>query len=400
METVFLLDRVVQDLEQNPNLARIKKLIICACRNTWENDPDYLKQFALGPLIQELVLLYPTLEELRQSLDGIVRTLNKTAEYTLVANAILDATRLLYPGADAGSADGDSEYLDTLYNEIAQDLEQDENADRIKKLIFCVCGHSWENEIAKIDRFKLATLVQTLHEINPTFQDLDTAFSKVVRTLNKQVEYGLIADEILDRFERLYPDDLNSTEVILSTDPQLIAPSPRAVPLPPPPAKPPAVHPPIPERFAGLEQPVDWSEPSAHEAEVEAEFEFDRSEAEPESLSPQSPPPQLSSPFCDRDPFEIRLEAIRYANPLRIKILTFSALHHPFAFSDQDWLDLRSHQLDDLLQQLVLACKTVDELEAMLDRIARTFDEAEEYLQVTTALLRVLRPLYLASLES
>lgn len=363
METVFLLDRVMQDLEQHPNLMRIKKLTICACRKTWENDPTYLDSLALGPLIQELVSLHPTLEQLKQSLTGVVRTVNKTAEYTLVANIILETVKPLYPEAKQFE-DDEQVYVAQLYRDIAQDLEQDENSERMKKLIFSACGHLWENDIRKVDGFQLSTLIQTLHELNPTLHDLYTTLSKVVSTLNKQTEYSLIADDILDRLERLYPDDFSSTEVILNDEPPLTASTQSAAPMSP--------------SVALSSFPL---------------AETGRSSVSPAPSAPEVTPQPPSLEY-DLDLFDIRLEAIRYANPLRVKILAFAVLYHPFAFSKQDWLDLHAHQLDDLLQQLFFACETPAVLEAKLDEAAQTFDDVDEYFQTTAAILQALQSFY------
>ena len=41
------------------------------------------------------------------------------------------------------------------FDEIAKYLEQHENAQRIKKLIFFACKNEWENDQDTLDRFKL-----------------------------------------------------------------------------------------------------------------------------------------------------------------------------------------------------------------------------------------------------
>ena len=362
MEVVPLLDRIVQDLEQNPNHLRMKKLILCICREVWENDRHRLDQIDLKDLIQELVELNPSLGDLKLAFGNAVRTLNKKAEYSLLANTILGLVKPLYP---EDMPLGEQETQDDLYEEVSQNFQTEADLDRIKKLLFAACGYPWENEIARIDEFKLSALVQTVHEIHPTLQDLNHTLSKFVGTLNKQQEYAEIASIILDLFGPLYPDRSESTRVVSEANPN--------------------IHP-----DAQPESDPSPSDPSP--SPVVAGAVFHQEIAAPAQASNWVPPSPL--PRRSFDPFELRVSTIRYANPLRVKILAFSVLEQLFTFSERDWLSLRDRQIDDLLQELFFSHATLGELEQKLRQTAQEFADSSEYMQVISVLMQVLKPLY------
>jgi len=100
MKTISSLDAVTKNLEQHENSKRIKKLIYSACRNIWENDEDTLERVKLQELIQELCRLNLTINNLTYSLSKIVKTLNKQAEYALIASVISQEMQKLYITSD------------------------------------------------------------------------------------------------------------------------------------------------------------------------------------------------------------------------------------------------------------------------------------------------------------
>jgi len=87
---------VAQAILHDPNVNRIKKLLLCLCRDHWETDNQRLAQVNLPELLQEMHGLVPNLEGLRRSLDGVVGTLNKRAQYAAIADKLLQQVRSLY----------------------------------------------------------------------------------------------------------------------------------------------------------------------------------------------------------------------------------------------------------------------------------------------------------------
>ena len=90
-------------------------------------------------------------------------------------------------------------------------------------------------------------------------------------------------------------------------------------------------------------------------------------------------------------------------NPLKAKILIFSALYHPFSFRRQDWLNLKQRPLDKLLQTLFTTYPSFAALEQKLMQTADQLDALDQSQQVVHAVLRAVLPQYrgqsLATLE-
>ncbi|MBD2018797.1 hypothetical protein H6F43_01185, partial [Leptolyngbya sp. FACHB-36] len=113
------------------------------------------------------------------------------------------------------------------------------------------------------------------------------------------------------------------------------------------------------------------------------------------NLEPVTSEPSVSEPAPGSlNLFDVRLGIMKYANPIRAKILVFSALHEPFGFTRQDWLNLKMHEFDGLLRQLLQVCKTYTDLEALVYRTARQLKDAEETMETAEVVIRCLRSLY------
>ncbi|MDX2100816.1 MAG: adenylate/guanylate cyclase domain-containing protein [Leptolyngbyaceae cyanobacterium bins.59] len=93
-----LFHRIAQTLERDPQTARMKKLLYCACRNVWESDSQRLAQVSMLDLLRELLQIAPTREHLQLALQGVVSTLNKATEYSLVSDIIRYQLEPFYTG--------------------------------------------------------------------------------------------------------------------------------------------------------------------------------------------------------------------------------------------------------------------------------------------------------------
>lgn len=334
---VNLLDTAAQNLDQYGNTVRIKKLIFGACRNTWENDQGRLAQLELKDLIQELYERNPTLEHLKFSLASVVQTLNKKSEYSILVHVITSNLERLYVVPEELTqciVNQDSvlnSELAKAYNKVTQELEQNENAARIKKLVYGACKSTWENDQDKLNRLSLRGLVQELHELAPTLDYLKSLLNSVISTLNKQTEYTLVGDIVSNKFKVFYSNQ-------------------------------------------NLEQQSSENQPFILTAPVNLH--------------------ETNQPSKPYDLFEIRLEVMKYTNPLRAKILIFSTLHHLFTFNEQDWLLIRTHHLDDLLKAVLESCKTFANLENTLYSTAKALKEPDQNAQVAGAIARIMKPFY------
>ncbi|HBL62162.1 MAG TPA: hypothetical protein DDZ80_28295 [Cyanobacteria bacterium UBA8803] len=431
MQGLSILNSIVKELEEHPNSRRIKKLVFYACKNSWENDISRLNQYQVCDLVQELKRSHPTIEQLSYTLHELVQTLNRQSEYALVANTIIIQLSKLYNDSEESTqvvfAKPNNSVSTTeppsIFEEIARELEQEENSIRIKKLIFYVCQDRWENNPNILERVKLADLIQELTELHQTIEQLSSALHNQVETLNRQAEYFLVANTIISKLESLYDESLQGTYVQLAKTTQ-------STPQPPPTlggsksvlAPCPDYATPtlggrnreqeasysIPSNVEGINQTPALSSPSSPNS---PNFSIDNKSAlevrggksaaestQDESVNLGYSTSQLTSEQDERklnyDRFDLRVEVMKYTNPLRAKILVFSAVHHPFKATQQDWLLLRGQTFDDLLFELVSRYKTFQELEAKLYDMASRFKESDENHQAAGAIARSLKPLY------
>lgn len=332
-------DAVVQELSQDANQLRIKKLLVYACQRTWENDPARLEAIDLAVLVKDLLYLTPTLEQLQTYLIAIARTLSKPAEYTLVANAIAHHMSQLYSAYT--SLRSVTEVKE--YQQVAQQLSQEPEHLRIKKLIYCACKQNWENDPAVLKQYVWLDLVQELHQLTPTPPSLEATLTSIVRTLNRSTEYLRLVERVCSAFSPLYASQPQSSH--LPTTPRS----------------------PVP--------PVISKNPSSIPAIV---------------TNGKIRPVQLPINLAD-----VRLEMMKYANPLRAKLLIYSLLHATLDHSPESWAMLKLHELDDLLRSLSRTYPAWGDLNAKLHRIARILPEPNQYSATAEAVLRSLKPYYL-----
>ncbi|MEH1940844.1 MAG: hypothetical protein V7L01_11585 [Nostoc sp.] len=217
---------------------------------------------------------------------------------------------------------------------VTKHLEQHENSKRIKKLIYSACKNIWENDEETLDRFKLQELVQELSRLNPTIDNLNHSLSEVVKTLNKQAEYALIANVISHEMQKLYTTPNESTGILLN-------------------------------------QP--WKEEQISLNSIE------------------KPNSQIKYQY---NQFDLRQNIMKYTNPLRAKIVLFSALDKKFTFNEEDWLKLKAQKLDDLLLRLFNTCPTIREVESKLNNAVISLGKPDENIQAASAIIQSMRGLY------
>lgn len=326
---------VAQDLAQEQNLVRIKKLLIYSCTQVWESDRHRLDQVSLLNLLQDLRAIAPTVEQLQFRLDVAVRSLSKTAEYALVSGVIMSRVGRLYPDM------GTQRVLasEKTYGAIAQRLERHGSGDRIKKLLLLACQSTWVTDSTQLAQVNLADLIRDLHRLTPSLIMLQAVLESLVNTLSKRAEYTLASHEISNAFQPLYPEAMTE---IRTTMPEKVAAS-----LPP-------------AAFAETQQA---SQPSPSQAS------------------------DLSNLF------DLRLEIMRYTNPYRAKIVLFSLLHQPFTnFAEQESM-VKNQTLDDLLRVMLQTYKLA-EVEVQLLAVAKNLEDSEDCVQAAQVILGAVKPFY------
>ena len=76
-----MLDEIVHNLEQSNHIARIKKLVFCACTNNWSNEAQQLSPAKFASYIQQLRDSHNSIVELKYLLYRIVIRLNHSTNY-------------------------------------------------------------------------------------------------------------------------------------------------------------------------------------------------------------------------------------------------------------------------------------------------------------------------------
>ena len=329
---------IVRRLEQDANAARIKKLILYACKNWWENDPDRLSVISLQSLVQELRYLNPTLEHLKYKLHLLVGTLSKQEEYLQVATTIIENLTGLYRSATPiEKTTINTNPLDAiggkLQNQITKILEQEVHSSRIKKLMIYAARKHWEADPLKIDQAEINRLISELAHQYPTIESLQIGLAAIVKSLNKPIEYAAIANMILREMGKLY-----------SQEGEAISPE------------------------------------STNDLATQA----------------VAPPSSQTAPAIEL--FDMRLEIVKLANPLRAKILLFSLVYYPFTCKEQDWSNLKLYSLEGLLRSVTTVCSSLEDLQSKLEAAAQQLNPPEDYIEVVSVILKSLKPGY-ASLQ-
>ena len=228
--------------------------------------------------------------------------------------------------------------IDTVVNE----LKQDADLIRIKKVIYCACEGRWENDEAKLAEINLKELIEELHQKTGNIETLDHRLSKIVSKVNKKTEYGLLAQKIIDSLSKLYPEEEDMT--IMESSPI-------------------------------WDLQADSDEQTIMKERLVAEEHYER---DPGKL------------------FDVRQKIMEGTNPLKAKILIFSIVEHQFNFGERDWLLLKTKNLDGLLRQIFNLCLSITDLESSLYRTANNFEVPDEYAQVANVIINALSSCYSA----
>ncbi len=102
MEDSSLLEEVINSLEQDSNVLRIKRLILFTCHDSWSTDVNEVKALHVPQLVSELMIAFPDLNVLKQKLNSNIKQLSKQSEYLLAADNIIDSLGFLYTLRDEG----------------------------------------------------------------------------------------------------------------------------------------------------------------------------------------------------------------------------------------------------------------------------------------------------------
>ncbi|MDB9528448.1 adenylate/guanylate cyclase domain-containing protein [Oscillatoria sp. CS-180] len=371
-----------QALEQDSQIRRIKKLIFGTYQGVWENDPKVLAQFELLSLLEKLHQRHHTLISLEKALQAMASRLNHKEVYLAVTDTILVALEPVYYEAEDAASDSEktsTAQMREYYREVAHNLSRHADRLRIKKLLYALVHTVWENDPATLSLHTLDDLVADVHQIAPTEADLTYHLERIVKRLNRQNRYTQLALMISEAFHPLYGTSIGfsdkpqeETSLDVSDGSQTM--------------------------MMGDETSFSEENPTSLTRWEQVELSLENTDAQTDDQRPaDGNSDTASAPTKSRDRanlFDLRLEIMRYTNPLRAKILLLSTVRSPFASTPQDWITLKSKSLDDLVQDTFQYCKTFADLESKLTIMCHCVDNVGENIQTAGAILQAMKPFY------
>ncbi|NJM57462.1 MAG: hypothetical protein HC857_08530, partial [Synechococcales cyanobacterium RU_4_20] len=223
-------------------------------------------------------------------------------------------------------------HLDRL-DRVVSDLERDQNLPRIKKLLYCSCYGVWEDDVTRLERVTLREIARGVWERSPTLDALQFQLNRIVKTLNKPVEYAHVANSILRVMTQLYRDTYDITR----------------------PLGRPAASPPPATQWLGAEP------------------------AKPPMLSPAE--------------LEVHVVQALLAHPeqIRLKKLLLCVCKNIW---ENDPARLMAQNWADLLRETQDLIPTLENLDYVLQAIVKSLSKPLDYLPIASTLIQSIRPLY------
>lgn len=377
MSADALLGSAIQSLTSHDQAVRVKKLIFATYQQAWENDPSVLDQFDLHTLLRSLRERYPNLQDLEQQLQRVVLGLNRQGVYGEVATLILRElqpwyVRTLKPTHEELQNESTAltvRSLEERCDQVARRLGQQVEVVRLRKLLYCLVYNTWENDSAVLGQVSLATLIQQVVQTVPQSRDLRYHLGRIIKRLNRQQEYTRLANNLIQVLQPLYSTATAGSQL--------------SVP-------------------AGGDSQDSIPEHTLVKPMAPIAGSGEREITTLQSASPPLAHQHIAAPAAGTDRptrdrrvlFDLRIDIVQYANPLRAKILLHSCLHGPFSYTFQDWAHLKRTTLEDLLRGIFEYCPSYGDLESKLTIMAHCLGQSEEVVPVADAITRAIRAYY------
>lgn len=368
----LLLATTVKEVDRHQHSQRIKKLVFALYHQAWENDPAVLAQFDLADMLMALRQRYPTTAALKAQLIHIVAGLNRKAVYLAVVDILISELTpwyeqsAIYPSGQEETGLIVAPSGEQTYAAVAETLSALPEHQRAHKLLYCICQNAWTNDPQVLQQWPLQELVRQTYDVAPTVKNLKYQLSRIIKRLNRKADYTRLANQIIASFQPLYAQDQEATHL----------------------------SPPDESSDGGPQTCLEQPSPATAAEMTTLHTSLSTPGVLPDGKT-LPPTPKVPPTVRDRSNlFELRLDIMRYTNPLRAKILLYSCLHGPFSFSHQDWLSLRAQNLDNLLDKVFDYCQSFGDLESKLAIIAHCLDNADENAQVASAITAAMRAYY------
>ncbi|WP_103668131.1 hypothetical protein [Pseudanabaena sp. BC1403] len=241
MEDLNLLEEVIDSLEQDSNVLRIKRLILFTCHDSWSNDVNEVKSLHMSLLVRDLMIMFPDLNRLKHKLNSQVKQLSKQSDYLLAADNIIDSLGFLYtlrdegklphsflnletssdsqngslPIRDEGAERNDSDtiphkhnlqYLTNLFD-LRNDISRNVSPLHAKILLFSSLNYRFspqERDWSALYTYDIDDLIQLIFQTYETVEALETRLTEVSLTLDQPEDAKRAAAVILQAIKPFY----------------------------------------------------------------------------------------------------------------------------------------------------------------------------------------------------
>jgi hypothetical protein len=225
MEDLSLLEEVIDSLEQDTNVLRIKRLILFTCHDIWSNDVNEVKTLHIRQLVRELMIMFPDLNILKQKLNSQVRQLSKQSDYVLAADNIVDCIGFLYGLRDEGKLPNSflqpEKYPTTILQKSTQSAEPKGNDSENRDHDTIPHRHNLKYLTNLFDlRANISRNVSSLHAKILLFSSLNYRFSPQERDWSALYTYDLddLVQLIFQRYETFEALEQQLYQVSLTLD--------------------------------------------------------------------------------------------------------------------------------------------------------------------------------------
>lgn len=361
---------IARQLAQDDQAKRIYKLLIYVSEGAWVGEIASPSEAMMNRALFQVLQQFSDYGQLRSHLHASVNTLSKPAEYSEVADTILETIAQVH---GVSGDDPTTTFLkilpelklpteNSIYAPIAAHLTPLPNQTRLKKLAFCVAQSVWEGDVAKLDAMSWLNLTAMLHQRYSQELEIVQAFQQVVSRLSKPIEYGLLAETLLEALRPLY-------EVAPAETPATFIP--------------------------GSLEPVVGKV-------AEDEFEQASETEEPFPLAYQTLDVIPPSPWSDGKSavlvesidsviFDLHYDIMKQSNPLRLKHLLLILVNSLEPEDAIDGMDLRQQTTIPLLSTAFRIHRKPEILAIKLREIARKLPDPEEYEGTIDGILRAFK---------
>ncbi len=371
---------IARQLAQDDQAKRIYKLLIYVSEGAWVGEIAPPSEAMMTRGLSQVLQQFSDYGQLRSHLHASVNTLSKPAEYSEVADIILETIAQVH---GVSGDDPTTTFLkilpelkltpeNSIYTPIAADLTPLPNQVRLKKLAFCVAQSVWEGDVAKLEAMSWLDLTTMLHQRYSQEAELTQAFQQVVSRLSKPIEYGLLSEILMDAMRPLYavapaetPADFipGSLEVVEGT---------------------------------GVEdRSVDGTDADGQPEQVSEADEEIPLAYQTLNIIPPSPWTEGNGAILvesiDAVIFDLHYDIMKQSNPLRLKHLLLILVNSLEPEEAIDGMDLRQQTTIPLLSTAFRLHRKPEILAIKLREIARKLPDPEEYEGTIDGILRAFK---------